>query len=281
MTSMRSRGRLVATLLIALMSVLMNALLGVAASGVARGQGLRGLEVVGTEFRLRLSDGSVVPRERLIGATLAFTEADGTSTRLRIDAVEPDARDPEVLLYRLSVPDADGGWRDYCGPDIEGKRLGFPLAGRWDEAGGLVAAAPGAFTIACTSGAIGKCVRFGYKPWKAGPDGAPLDRHHQACIRMVRADYCGDGEPHTRDGTLIDMYDRQGIQKTDYAPDLAFEAGWGVDGATCVRHTRIPELLTLEALGRLCPRLASRFGTACDEDAARRDPATLLFNRSR
>jgi hypothetical protein len=27
---------------------------------------------------------------------------------------------------------------------------------------------------------------------------------------MVRADYCGDGVPHTQDGTLIDIAERPG-----------------------------------------------------------------------
>lgn len=56
----------------------------------------------------------------------------------------------------------------------------------------------------------------------------------QSCIRMVRADYCGDGRPHTKDGTKINIWDRDGIQKPDAEqpghPEL-FEAAWGPSGA--------------------------------------------------
>jgi ADYC domain-containing protein len=47
-------------------------------------------------------------------------------------------------------------------------------------------------------------VRFGYKPWREAA-GKPRWDYHQACVRMVRADYAGDGIGHTRDGTLIDL----------------------------------------------------------------------------
>ena len=58
-----------------------------------------------------------------------------------------------------------------------------------------------------------------------------LADYHQACTRMLRADYCGDGTPHTVDGTLINIYDGIGIQRdTD---DWAFEAEWTTTGARC------------------------------------------------
>ena len=56
------------------------------------------------------------------------------------------------------------------------------------------------FSVTCTSGVIGKCVRAGYKPWKTAADGRPMWDYHQACTRLIRADYCGDGRTHTRDG---------------------------------------------------------------------------------
>ena len=210
------------------------------------------------------------------------TRRAGLST-VRIDAVIPDPRDPdgEVLLYRMMALGADGAWRELCGPDPQGERWAFPLAGRWTASGQHLPAAPGVFNVTCSSGAIGKCVRFGYKPWKRLPDGTALRDHHQACVRMMRADYCGDGQSFTRDGTLIDLYDRLGIQKDEPTPGMRFEAGWGKDGATCVAHVRIPEKVTLEELARRCPgRLAERVGAVCTEEEARRPSATLLLNKS-
>jgi hypothetical protein len=60
-------------------------------------------------------------------------------------------------------------------------------------------------------------------------------------VRLVRADYCGDGIGHTRDGTPIDIFDAIGIQHDEPAPGMTFEAAWRADGAVCVRHTRLPD----------------------------------------
>ncbi|HET6467027.1 MAG TPA: ADYC domain-containing protein [Geminicoccaceae bacterium] len=96
-------------------------------------------------------------------------------------------------------------------PDPDGRRLGFPLAGRWTATGEHLPG-PGTFGITCTGGATGKCVRYGYKPWGEDAEGRPLWDLHQTCVRLVRADYCGDGVSWTETGTLIDLYDRRGIQ---------------------------------------------------------------------
>ena len=73
-------------------------------------------------------------------------------------------------------------------------------------------------------------------------DGRPLRDHYNACVRMLRADYCGDGRSWTRDGTLIDMWDDHRIQTSDTLSDPAFSFskrdGWA-QGAVCVRRTRI------------------------------------------
>ncbi len=167
-----------------------------------------------------------------------------------------------------------GEWRNLCGPDPDGRRLGFPLAGAFTPDGRHVAI-PGRFLITCTGGAEGKCIRFGYKPWRKGPDGASLEPYYQACVRLVRADYCGDGIGHTRNGTPIDLFDTIGIQSDEVAPGMTLEAAWGADGAVCVRHTRLKDVLDLSTLAAQCPRLAGVIGKACDEAT----PA-LLFNRS-
>src|SRR5262249_28455994 len=98
--------------------------------------------------------------------------------------------------------------------------------------------------------------------------------------RMVRADYCGDGAGTTRDGMSIDLYDVFGIQAPDNDAAQDFEAGWGPDGAVCVRHVRVKENTSLDALARSCPRLAARLGADCTEETAR-GAGALLFNRSR
>lgn len=232
------------------------------------------LGVEGTEFVLHQDDGSVLRSADLVGAVLDLP----SGPTLRIDAVERDPKDADVWLHRLSVRTAQGGWQEACEADPEGRRAGFPLAARWDQ--GRFHADAQHFSLSCTSGAEAKCVRYGYKFWKPAPDGAALDKVYEACVHMVRADYCGDGIPATRNGTTIDVYDRHGVQKPETGPEFRFEAGWSPTGAVCVAHTRIAQELDLGRLRARCPRLADALGETCTEEFAERHGA-VLFNRSR
>jgi len=176
------------------------------------------------------------------------------------------------------MPDAaPGSWREFCDPSADGTIAGFPLAGLWTS-DGRHEHSSSSLTITCTSGAIGKCARLGYKPWRE-VGGESLWDYHQACVRAIRADYGGDGTGHTRNGTLVDIFDRLRIQPPEpdpLGPALEFEAAWGVDGAACVRRTRIPELLSLAELTSRYPRLADRTGENCSEAARRPDLEPLV-----
>jgi hypothetical protein len=235
------------------------------------------IDVVGTTLRVRLADGSTREGPALVGAVLAIANG-GQTIRVRIAGVDPDAIDPqgEILLYdfRLVTP---RGEEPLCAPDPDGRRVGFPLAGRSDPAGILSSSDGSIFELVCTSGAQGKCARLGYAPWRRAPDGRPMIDWYNACVRLLRGDYCGDGRPFTRDGTLVDIYDRLGIHGSDADPRMAFEAAWGPEGAVCVARTRLPDIIDLEGLRRTCPRLARRLGhAACSENV----PGGLIFNRS-
>lgn len=219
-----------------------------------------------------------------VGDTLSALSEDGQPQTLRIEAVSLDPTDAEgeVFLYDVSfLDDTDHRWKPFCQPDLEGHTTALPLQGSWDARGNYVPSDT-VITFACTKGVLAKCVRWGYKPWKV-VNGRSLRDHHQACTRMARADYCGDGISHTRDGTLIDLHDGLGIQKPDPGPDLRFEAGWAPEGATYIRRARYAE--PLEQLVSECPdRLKGR--TALDfpglepTDVLTRWPQTLLLNES-
>jgi ADYC domain len=217
------------------------------------------------------------------GAVLSALDEQGATVTLRVEGVEADAKDAEgdVFLYQLSVRDAEGGWHPYCLPDREGRTVAIPLQGSWDAT--RTHQASDEITFACINGALGKCVRWGYKPWKT-VNGVSLADYHQACVHMTGADYCGDGRSHTRDGTLIDLWDNLGIQKRDPALGLAFEAAWSPRGAVYLQKPRFGE--TLESLVAACPdRLRGR--TALDvpgldpEAVAARWPEALIFTESR
>jgi hypothetical protein len=50
-------------------------------------------------------------------------------------------------------------------------------------------------------------VRFGYHPGEIRPDGRSLRDYYDACVKMVRADYCGDGQGWTGTGMPVDVSD--------------------------------------------------------------------------
>ncbi len=145
-------------------------------------------------------------------------------------------------------------WHKLC--DFEDTRA-LAVAGQWkggvcDEGCGGKVADDG-FELACRVGAIAKCVEIGFKPWKqteedvcivegedTGCGPVSMSGYHQACVRMIRSDVCGNGQSLTKDGTLID------IDSSDLNPSVAFEtttemdfeAEWYPDGAVCVSRTR-------------------------------------------
>ncbi|MEP7124017.1 MAG: ADYC domain-containing protein [Byssovorax sp.] len=218
------------------------------------------------------------------GTVLSAVTEDGAPVTLRVDAVEVDSADAEgdVVLYTVSSLDpADGAYKPYCLPDAHGKRYAIPLSGSWDASRRHLASA-GVITFACASGTLAKCVRQGYKPWKT-VNGASLADYHQACVHMMSADYCGDGGAHTREGTAIDVWDRQGLQWRGTAPEMVLEAAWSPEGAVYVSKARYGQ--TLESLVSECPdRLRGHTALdtpGLDEAAIRaRFPRALLFNAS-
>jgi hypothetical protein len=121
----------------------------------------------------------------------------------------------------------------------------IPMAGRWSVEGKLNRTANGG-TLACASGALGKCAGWGFPPWEN-------EDVFSACVRMVRADYCGDGRSHTRAGVLISFKYRAKYPAQATIEDHRFEAFWGADGAHCVETTRVPQLFTVDDLLNQCP----------------------------
>ena len=233
-----------------------------------------GLAVEGTSFVVTTATARLASRD-LVGAVFEIDDGKGGLARVRIDAVTPARENAAILLHTFSSRDPKTGeWVNMCESDAFGRRAGFPLQGHWD--GYRFVADPDAWFLACTSGSQGKRVLWGYDPWGKGPDGRPLADFYRTCQQTVRADYRGDGAPHTRNGTEIDVADIAGLQRHDSLdnPAYIFEAGWGPTGAVCVAATRWPDLLTEEALLKAAPNL----GGTCDEATARAKGA-LIFTR--
>ncbi len=195
---------------------------GVRLNGVRlNGVRLNGVRLNGSE--LTAVDGGVaVPESELIGSTWSGELSDGDTLPLRIDAI---AHDADLAIYEIRYQTTDG-WIDMC--DGAGA---LAVAGTWNyeegvAQGGRYRANDADFTFACRGFAIAKCVEFGYRPWLGRAD------QLASCTRGLRADFCGDGTPYTVDGTVLNIYDRDGIQTDDAAWPL--EARWNKHGAACI-----------------------------------------------
>ena len=256
------------------------------------------IAVEGTVLKITLADGRVLASRDLIGASLLIDQGDRLR-RVRLDGIERDPDDKRrdvapadvIWLHSFAVEGPDGAWGPLCEDGPDGRRQAISVAGRFSYADVRFGAGePGSFELACTAGAMGKCVRFGYHPWQTRNLPQPVSHHEgepvpsqldlfNACIRMVRADYGGDGTGTTRNGMLIDLYDDYGIQAPDLDHRMSFEAGWTQDGAVCVNHPRVKENISLGEIAARWRRPAGRTGASCTEEAAR-SLGALLFNRS-
>ncbi|SEU33204.1 ADYC domain-containing protein [Stigmatella erecta] len=205
------------------------------------------------------TSGPGIPGGRgVVGTVLQGKAGDGKPVEVAICGAEPSAEDPGMVWYRIETWNALA--QEWENPCVALDRVPDPRAlaiqGVWD-ASGARQDVPGQLTFACENGALTKCIRWGYKPWEHR-EGQSLAALHQACTRMARADYCGNGRSHTRQDTAIDMYDRLGVlaRTTESSADwdvarASFEAAWAPDGATCLARTR--DGRALETVLQECP----------------------------
>jgi hypothetical protein len=221
--------------------------------------------------------GGYLPDAKLKGARLVGHDENGKPLEYRLDSIVA-YRDSLValMLYGFSTRGSSGNWAPACQADRIGRRLGLALPGYFDLTGRYVD--DSSFTIACTGGAAGKCILMGYGPWVRAADGTSMRLAFESCMRMVRADYCGDGTPHTRNGTGIEVWDPKGVQKDDtHVPGYSFEASWAPDGAVWLKRTRIKAVSDLDSIARECPDRFRKMSISSDTNTW--GPA-YLFNRS-
>jgi hypothetical protein len=213
----------------------------------------------------------------VVGTVLQGTNSDGKPVEVAICGAEPSPEDPGMVFYRIEAWNAVA--QEWENPCVAGDRVSDPRAlavgGVWDSSGARQDT-PGKLTFACQNGAISKCILWGYKPW-ATRDGHSLADLHQACTRLARADYCGNGRSHTRQDTAIDIYDRLGVlERTARASGAwdpakaSFEAAWAPDGATCLSRTR--DGRALETILQECP---DRFQTGEAVELAKGERCTV------
>ncbi len=188
----------------------------------------------------RRSDNAQLTGSALKNARLKGRYTDSSEVDIRIDDVVYDSTYDLNWNYASVSFDSGATWEPYC---KNGEAV-LPVTSRWSATSTRISDST-LFTLACDMAALAKCVKWGYNPQRSKQecDGAghckqqPLDDWHEACTRLVTADYCGDGVPHTRTGTPIDIYDNLDIQ-TRSGTLRGVEADWSANGARCIRQTR-------------------------------------------
>lgn len=159
-------------------------------------------------------------------------EIDGTPAtgQIRIVSVTQSATHADVYFYRVETY-KNGAWQSTCFDGGGNPTEAIALEGNWDTVTGARTSDVG-LTWACRGAALAKAVEWGYRPWVS----TTHKNLHQAASRMIRADYCGNGQHHTTNGNPIDIQDHLGIQTFDSSWNI--EAGWGVNGAICLDTPR-------------------------------------------
>ncbi len=215
------------------------------------GRTLRGAEVAGVEFHYTYVGTGAQQSPFSFTIKIDTAALDGT-------AKIPSGQANDVWMYNMVVRQ-DGvapapAWQPICVTETGLPDQAIMVSNRWDWTTGNRIDQPTFVTFACRDFALAKCVRLGYRPWAKGTactgsgskrtcsDVALVD-HHQACTRMMRADYCGNGKPYTVDGTLIDIYDYLNPPVQVPESDWDIEARWTPTGAICINEPRHPELV--------------------------------------
>jgi hypothetical protein len=202
---------------------------GVSLNGVSlNGVSLNGVSLNGVSLNGVSLNGVSLNGVSLNGAEFTSTLSNGTSLALRIDdaAWESDER----ISYAISAQ-TDTGWAPLCGTEADGSaKRAIIEPGEWNVTTGAWSNDGSKFTFACRGSSIAKCHDMGYVTWDGYSD------HHHACVRMLRADYCGDGVSHTITGTPVNLYDNAGVQADTEAWQIDGE--WTADGSLCFNHYR-------------------------------------------
>ena len=154
---------------------------------------------------------------------------------------------PKVPTYALVYPDLGSllGARNVCNGDLTdilasaatvlgGETYNLtsktvqPDKNRW-------------LTIACAGSAAAKLRILNYGPQSdfdgLGDPASVAQR--QAALKMLTADYCGDGTSYTANGTPLQYEDTAGTVALSGTPG-ALEAIWTADGALCLDAQRLP-----------------------------------------
>jgi hypothetical protein len=213
------------------------------------GTSLNGTSLNGTSITANnLATSSPLTGSGVVGSQWTGTLSTGGTIKLRIDsALQGTGTNADLWFYGVSYQTSTG-WSPLCGVDGGGVPIkAVPFAGYYSStAGDLAKYNPSStqFSWGCRGKTVAKCVELGYKPFKGRTS------QMQTCVRALRADYCGNGKSYTVDGTLLNIYDKVGIQLDTEA--WTPEAEWATSGAVCINSSKAARYQTTAAVDTAC-----------------------------
>lgn len=217
-------------------------LLTVVPNTKAAANGFTALDVVGDEFVLRNAKGQL-----LVGADLIGTELVIGQNGVKLASVMIAAHDnvprwatgaAQAHAFALTYVVDGVTERNVCTGDnmLARAAVALVLGGEtYDMASKTVS--PGKrrwFSIACAGSAAAKLSLLGYGPQSSAT--SPAQR--QATLKMITADYCGNGQSYTVNGTPILWENAAGTVPLAADPE-ALESVWTAAGALCLDAPRI------------------------------------------
>jgi hypothetical protein len=155
----------------------------------------------------------------------------------------------KVPTYALLYPDVGSllGMRNVCNGDLLDTlaTAATVLAGETYDLDDKTVSAGQArwLTLACAGSAAAKMRLMNYGP-HADFDGEghpSTAAQRQATLKMLTADYCGDGHSYTENGTPLQWENQDGTVASP-GPYGAPEAVWTAAGAVCLDATRLADV---------------------------------------
>lgn len=126
-----------------------------------------------------------------------------------------------------------------------------------NTADGVIRKRPQTIYIGCMSGGVGKAGYWGYPEHVVGLVA------FETAVRMVRADYCGNGVSFTKPGNPVEISDAWGIHGFPL-PGAKTEAIWGKKGAACIGTPRyLSEWPDASSVKKACDEMGGDVPDVC------------------
>lgn len=158
------------------------------------------------------------------------------------DAVEPWATGGRSATAYKAMYVGQNGLQPLCPTtNVDNQWFTLILGERYD--GAEIEQDSRSVTIACVGEAAAKMKLMGYGP--QGSRGASVEER-QATLRMITADYCGDGTSFTVGGTHVAWRNDDDTVLPPFE-EAVLEAKWGPGGALCLdtpRHADLADVLS-------------------------------------